>query len=105
MITTNAIEIPANPLDVVRLGALHEMNGLVRLELTAEQMLEDEAALLSAYLAEDARHARGFWQELKEEVSLLEHEVGQWLLSAADPSRVNWQDQRWWGTEEDDIRH
>jgi hypothetical protein len=36
---------------------------------------------------------------------LLEHEVGQWLLSAADPSRVNWQDKRWWGTEEDDLRH
>jgi hypothetical protein len=105
MLATHSVEIPANPLDVVRLGTLHEVHGLVRLELTAEQMLEDEAALLSAYLAEDARQARGFWQELKEEVGLLEREVGQWLLSAADPSRVNWQDKRWWGSEEDDLRH
>lgn len=105
MLATHSVEIPANPLDVVRLGTLHEVHGLVRLELTAEQMVEDEAALLSAYLAEDARQARGFWQELKEEVGLLEHEVGQWLLSAADPSRVNWQDKRWWGSEEDDLRH
>lgn len=105
MLTTSSVETPANPLDVVRLGTLHGMDGLVRLELTAEQMLEDEAALLGAYLSEDARQARGFWRELKEEVELLEHEVGQWLLSAADLSRVNWQDKRWWGTEEDDLRH
>lgn len=96
---------PANPLDVVRLGAAQRMDGLIRLELTAEDMVEDEAALLGAYVAHDARHAQGFWRELKEEVLLLELEMGNWLLSAADPSRVDWQEHRWWGSEEDDLRH
>jgi hypothetical protein len=100
-----SIETSSNPLDVVRLGAVQEMDGLIKLELTAEEMVEQEAALLRAYVADDARQAQGFWQELKEEVVLLELEVGQWLLSAADPSRVEWQDKRWWGSEEDDLRH
>jgi hypothetical protein len=105
MVTMHPVETPTNPLDVVRLGVAYEINGLVKLELTAEEMVENEAALLGAYMSEDAQHARGFWRELKEEVELLELEVGQWLLSAADPTRVEWQDKRWWGTEEDDLRH
>lgn len=101
----SAVAVSDNPLDVVRLGAAHQMKGLIQLELTAERMLGDEAALLGAYVADDVRHAKGFWRELKDDVSLFELEMGQWLLSAADPTRVEWQDKHWWGSEEDDLRH
>lgn len=105
METRYQLHTPANPLDVARLGAAQHMDGWIKLELTAEQMVEDEANLLGAYVADDMRQAHGFWHELKEEVSFLETEIGEWLISAADPTRVEWQRNRWWGSEEEDLRH
>lgn len=103
--TKRDVNISNNPLDTVRLGTAHQMEGLIQLELTAERMVEDEAMLLSAYMADDVQNAKGFWREFKDDVALLEFEVGQWLLFAADPTRVEWQDKHWWGSEEDDLRH
>lgn len=103
--SSSKINFSDNPLDTVRLGAAHRMEGLIQLELTAERMVEDEAMLINAYLTDDVQNAKGFWREFKDDMDVLELEVGQWLLSAADPTRVEWQDKHWWGSEEDDLRH
>src|SRR5690606_40171981 len=75
-------------LDTVRLGAAHQMKGLIQLELTAERMVEDEAMLINAYLTDDVQHAKGFWREFKDDIEVLELEVGQWLLSRSEERRV-----------------
>jgi len=82
---------------MIKEGLEHEVADLVRLELTAEQMLDEEVQLARTYVGEDAHH---FWDDLK--TGLVEFEVAtsDWLLQAADPSRVNWQLNHWWGDEE-----
>ena len=93
-------ENPLNPLELLRDGTSQEIDDLVKLELAAEEMIDEERALLGAYLSEDANKVRSFWHEFKGEVELLEFEVGQWLLSAADPSRVDWQISHWWDSDD-----
>src|SRR5690606_14388463 len=61
-----------------------EVNDVVALELTAEQMIKDEAALLGAYVADDADQAKEFWHDLKDELTLWEMSAGRLLLSVAD---------------------
>lgn len=83
-----------NALEIFRQGFDHELQDLIKLELTAEQMLGDEVQLVQQYLAEDANN---FWGDVK--TGLLEFELiaGQWLLGAADPTQVEWQKHDWWG--------
>jgi len=68
----------------------HDVGQLVSLELTAESMLQEEAALMGAYLREDLDHAHGFWGELKADIHTWELSAGELLLSAADPTRTEW---------------
>lgn len=96
------LDFPFSPEETGALGTLkegleYELDDLVKLELTAEQMLGDEVQLVRAYVKEDAH---GFWEDIK--TGLVEFEVatGDWLLSAADPTRVNWQLNHWWGDDE-----
>ncbi len=96
---------PLNPFDGLHEGATHEVRDLVRLELAAEDMIDRERALLGAYLAEDAGRVSDFWHEFKEEALMLEYEVGEWLLTAADPSRVEWQREHWLDTDENTYLH
>jgi hypothetical protein len=81
----------------IREGLKLEVESLVKLELTAEEMLRSEASLAQAYINDDANH---FWQDFKEGMVHWELSAGELLLSAADPSRVEWQRTRWWGDDE-----
>lgn len=102
------LSINPNPststLDALRLGVAYEVEDWLKLELTAEQMLASEASLLKAYLTEDAEQAKGFWRELQDDLMLMELSLGAWLLSAADPSSLEWQRAQWW-QERDDLQH
>lgn len=89
-------------LEAFKGGLEHEVEDLVRLELTAEQMVGDEVRLAREYIAEDTGH---FWHDLKQGFVYWELAAGQLLLSAADPTRVDWQEHHWWGDEESQFRH
>ena len=52
-------------LSVIKDGLHHEVESLVKLELTAEQMLQEEARLVRDYVANDAK---SFWDDLKGEL-------------------------------------
>jgi hypothetical protein len=85
------------------IGALkHEVEDLIKLELTAEQMLGQEVDLAKAYIREDTH---GLWQDMKLGLAELEVFTGDWLLRAADPTRVDWQLNHWWEDEESQFRH
>lgn len=94
----NQLDLPFSVDEAGALSALkQEVNDLVKLELTAEQMLGEEVDLAKAYLHEDAH---GFWTDLKLGFYEWELIAGDWLLRAADPSRVDWQLHHWWGDDE-----
>lgn len=85
------------------IGALrHEVDDLVKLELTAEQMVGEEVDLAKAYIREDAQ---GFWGDMKLGLTELEVMTGDWLLQAADPTRVEWRLNNWWEDDESQFRH
>ena len=79
-----------SPMDDLREGARHEIEDLIELELVMEAMTEEKAALLRSYLQEDAHQLGTFWSELKNELGFLELLAGQWILTAADPTRLDW---------------
>ena len=83
-------------------GVEHEVDDLVKLELTAERMLGEEVDLAKAYIADDVH---GVWADISGGLSQWELITGEWLLSAADPTRVDWQLHHWWGDEESQFRH
>lgn len=83
-------------------GLKHEVDDLVKLELTAEQMLTEEVDLAKAYMREDAH---SIWSDLKLGLQEWELITGDWLLRAADPTRVEWQEHHWWGDQESQLRH
>ena len=83
-------------------GVEHELDDLVKLELTAEQMLGEEVDLAKAYISDDIH---GVWTDISGGLSQWELIAGEWLLSAADPTRVDWQMHHWWGDEESQFRH
>lgn len=104
---TQQMDLPLKAADSDTLGTLrggveHEVGDLVRLELTAEQMVGDEVRLAREYVVEDSGH---FWRDLKQEFVDWELATSQLLLSAADPTRVEWQESQWWGDEESQLRH
>ena len=95
--------MPLNPAQTGAIGALkHELDDLVKLELTAERMLGEEVDLAKAYIADDVQ---GVWADISGGLSQWELITGEWLLSAADPTRVDWQLHHWWGDEESQFRH
>ncbi len=79
-----------SPIDNLREGARHEIEGIVELELVMEAMTEDKAALLRSYLQEDVHQLGTFLVDLKNEIGFLERLAGQWMLTAADPTRLDW---------------
>lgn len=89
------------PFDVDGSGTLdvlkREVDDLVKLELTAEQMLSEEVDLAKTYMREDAH---SIWSDLKLGLQEWEFITGDWLLRAADPTRVDWQLHHWWGDDE-----
>lgn len=96
-------DLPFGLEENTALGALkHEVDDLVRLELTAEQMVAEEVDLAKAYIREDAQ---GIWSDMKLGFAELELITGDWLLRAADPARVEWQLNHWWEDEESQFRH
>jgi hypothetical protein len=96
-------DLPFSPEETGALGALkHEVDDLVKLELTAEQMVSEEVDLAKAYIREDAQ---GIWSDMKLGLAELELITGDWLLRAADPTRVEWQLNHWWEDEESQFRH
>jgi hypothetical protein len=88
--------------DSLKEGMTHELVDLVKLELTAEEMLGDEVRLAREYVKDDTAH---FWGDLKQEFIYWELAAGQLLLTAADPTRVDWQENHWWGDEDSQLRH
>lgn len=84
-------------LGAFKQGLEREVDGLVRLELTAEQMLGEEVDLAKAYIREDANHV---WVDLTAGWRFWESAAGEWLLTAADPTRLDWELHRWWGDDE-----
>jgi hypothetical protein len=96
-------DLPFGAEETGALGALkHEVDDLVKLELTAEQMVGEEVDLAKAYIREDAQ---GIWGDMKLGLAELELITGDWLLRAADPTRVEWQLNHWWEDEESQFRH
>jgi len=96
-------DLPFRPEETGALGALkHELDDLVKLELTAEQMVGEEVDLAKAYIREDTQ---GIWGDMKLGLTELELITGDWLLRAADPTRVEWQLNHWWEDEESQFRH
>ncbi|MDN3638865.1 hypothetical protein QWY82_08610 [Simiduia curdlanivorans] len=67
-----------------------ELGSFIKLELAAEQMLEDETLLVKAYIKDDAAKAQSYLMELGSEIKLLESRTAQWLLDAADPTAIDW---------------
>ena len=86
-------------------GNEHDLGQLISLELTAESMFQEEAALLGAYLREDLAEAQTFWGELKDDVQSWEVNAGALLLSVADPTRTEWHRSGWWRGREDEEFH
>ena len=87
----------SDSLSDLKAGWSHEIGDLVNLELAAEQMLSDEAQLAGEYVKDDVSH---FWRDVKESFIYWELATGQLLLTAADPTRVDWQEHHWWGDDE-----
>ncbi len=74
-------------------GLYHQVEDWVALELTAEQMLSNQVGTVTAYAASDARQ---MWQVIKDNLLPYELAVGHFLLTAADPTQVEWSQSHWW---------
>jgi hypothetical protein len=71
----------------LKIGLEYQLGDFIKLELTAEQMLEEELVLVQDYLTVDTKH---FFSDLKNEVLYWEKQAGQALLSISDPDRFEW---------------
>jgi hypothetical protein len=74
-------------------GLYHQVEDWVALELTAEQMLQQEAMVVGNFVASDAKL---FWRDLKGELMFWERAAGEFMLCAADPTQLEWQLGGWW---------
>lgn len=79
-----------NPLEKLRDSFREEVEELVNLELDVEQLAQRKLEILRAYIRDDLHGVKSFWQDLQGEGQALEKFVGQWLLSAADPTPPDW---------------
>ncbi len=79
-----------NPLENLRDSFLEEVEDLVDLELGVEEFARRKTDLLKEYLKDDVHGAHEFWEGLKGEAHMLEEFATDWLLSAADPARLDW---------------
>lgn len=74
-------------------GVYHTVEDWVALELTAEQMLGDKVNTLTTYVADDSHN---MWEAIKETLLPYELAAGEFLLTAADPTQVEWLQSHWW---------
>lgn len=74
-------------------GLYHQVEDWVALELTAEQMLVNEVSTVTTYVADDAKQ---MWGAIKDVLLPIELAAGQFLMSAADPTQIEWLQHRWW---------
>ena len=86
-----------SPTSALTQGLYHQVENWVALELTAEQMLGSQVNTVTAYAADDARH---MWQVIKDNLLPYELAVGHFLLTAADPTQVEWLQSHWWNSDE-----
>lgn len=77
-------------------GVHHHVEDWVKLELTAEQMLQEELLLVRMYLGDEMT-------DVKDGLRTWEWMASQWLMGAADPSVVDWQLQGWWHPQSTDA--
>lgn len=70
-------------------GVHHQIDDWVRLELTAEQMLQEELMLVSVYVTDELN-------ETQKDLESWEWMAGQWLMRAADPAKIAWHVNGWW---------
>jgi hypothetical protein len=68
------------------------------LELTAEDMAKDELFLVGTYIASTpiANDTRSFLQDIKGGLLAWELNACDFILSAADPTQLEWQRAHWW---------
>jgi hypothetical protein len=74
-------------------GLYHQVEDWVALELTAEQMVVNEVNTVTTYVASDAKQ---MWNAIKDVLLPFELAAGQFLMSAADPTQVEWLQHHWW---------
>lgn len=86
-----------SPTSALTQGLYHQVEDWVALELTAEQMLGSQVSTVTTYAANDARH---MWQVIKDNLLPYELAVGHFLLTAADPTQVEWLQSHWWDRDE-----
>lgn len=78
----------------------HRIEDWLALELTAERMAQDELLLVRNYVASDVDD---FVSDVK--VGWRAWELGalSFLLEAADPTLVEWQEAHWWDGPEENL--
>ncbi|MES2825237.1 MAG: hypothetical protein V4732_16665 [Pseudomonadota bacterium] len=94
-------EEDTSTLSALTEGLHQEVEDLVKLELTAEEMLREEAVLVRDYVTNDVRN---FWRDLKCEILYWELLLAAFMLRAADPVQVEWQRGHWWGDEYNELQ-
>ena len=67
---------------------LAQLGESAHLELISSPDAADSTGLESSQATVEDNPPEGFWQELREELLLLETRTGQWLLQAADPTTL-----------------
>lgn len=76
----------------------HEIEDWLALELTAENMAKDELLLVGTYITSTpiANETRSFLQDIKGGLLAWELSACDYILSAADPTQVEWHQAHWW---------
>jgi len=90
MVEINQDKESHSTLHELRDGARRDVEALVEFELGVEGLAEDKAALLGSYIREDIHSAGTAFSELKTELNFMERRAGEWLLSAADQTPIDW---------------
>lgn len=81
-------------------GTKHKLDDWLALELTAERMAQDELLLVRNYVASDVNE---FVSDIKTGWSAWELGALSFLLEAADPTLVAWQEAHWWDSSEENM--
>jgi hypothetical protein len=81
-------------------GAKHKLEDWLALELTAERMASDELLLVRNYVASDVD---AFVDDIQLGWQAWEFGTLQFLLKAADPTQVEWQQAHWWDSPDEPM--
>lgn len=88
-----------SPMATLPNAVQHEIEDWLALELTAENMAKDELALVGTYITSTpiADGTRSFLQDIKGGLTAWELSAFDFILTAADPTQLEWQQAHWWG--------